>query len=165
MGKPKSNGSVRQELLFIYLLCLSFFFFFQAEDGIRDLTVTGVQTCALPIYWAMSSGWVLGTTSTCSWLPLRCWRSSACCTSACFCAASSVPVVSTTGESSAGIGASCCACDASGSHSSRASSAVARRIGQWPGCGAGCCGALPKSTAGALEICASLSTVKFGLVL
>src|SRR5256886_12232937 len=28
---------------------LIFFFFFQAEDGIRDLTVTGVQTCALPI--------------------------------------------------------------------------------------------------------------------
>src|SRR2546430_10273884 len=28
-------------------------FFFQAEDGIRDLTVTGVQTCALPI-----SGWL-----------------------------------------------------------------------------------------------------------
>src|SRR2546430_16788945 len=27
----------------------NFFFFFQAEDGIRDLTVTGVQTCALPI--------------------------------------------------------------------------------------------------------------------
>src|SRR2546430_14368689 len=27
----------------------SFCFFFQAEDGIRDLTVTGVQTCALPI--------------------------------------------------------------------------------------------------------------------
>src|SRR6266542_5254434 len=27
------------------------FFFFQAEDGIRDATVTGVQTCALPI-WA-----------------------------------------------------------------------------------------------------------------
>src|SRR2546427_6760415 len=27
-----------------------FFFFFQAEDGIRDLTVTGVQTCALPIW-------------------------------------------------------------------------------------------------------------------
>src|SRR5688572_31898167 len=30
---------------FLFLL----FFFFQAEDGIRDLTVTGVQTCALPI--------------------------------------------------------------------------------------------------------------------
>src|SRR2546430_10149556 len=27
-----------------------YFFFFQAEDGIRDLTVTGVQTCALPIF-------------------------------------------------------------------------------------------------------------------
>src|SRR5438128_10240840 len=26
-----------------------YFFFFQAEDGIRDATVTGVQTCALPI--------------------------------------------------------------------------------------------------------------------
>src|SRR3989440_4271000 len=33
-----------------YSLCLFFFFFFfQAEDGIRDLIVTGVQTCALPI--------------------------------------------------------------------------------------------------------------------
>src|SRR2546421_5389081 len=30
-------------------LLISFFFFFQAEDGIRDLIVTGVQTCALPI--------------------------------------------------------------------------------------------------------------------
>src|SRR5256884_1580743 len=29
---------------------MSFFFFFQAEDGIRDVAVTGVQTCALPIY-------------------------------------------------------------------------------------------------------------------
>src|SRR6266498_6120870 len=27
-----------------------FFFFFQAEDGIRDADVTGVQTCALPIF-------------------------------------------------------------------------------------------------------------------
>src|SRR3712207_8841033 len=26
--------------------------FFQAEDGIRDIGVTGVQTCALPIYWS-----------------------------------------------------------------------------------------------------------------
>src|SRR5256885_8825335 len=30
-------------------LCCVFFFFFQAEDGIRDYKVTGVQTCALPI--------------------------------------------------------------------------------------------------------------------
>src|SRR5690606_3282256 len=29
--------------------CVVFFFFFQAEDGIRDFHVTGVQTCALPI--------------------------------------------------------------------------------------------------------------------
>src|SRR5947209_13900066 len=33
-----------------YFFCiLFFFFFFQAEDGIRDIGVTGVQTCALPI--------------------------------------------------------------------------------------------------------------------
>src|SRR5689334_22008719 len=43
-----------------FLLCffysyLLFFFFFQAEDGIRDGTVTGVQTCALPIF-GLSSG-------------------------------------------------------------------------------------------------------------
>src|SRR5207245_5046011 len=42
--------------LFLYIIwlislsCVCFvFFFFQAEDGIRDATVTGVQTCALPI--------------------------------------------------------------------------------------------------------------------
>src|SRR2546429_2758915 len=29
--------------------CCGVFFFFQAEDGIRDVAVTGVQTCALPI--------------------------------------------------------------------------------------------------------------------
>src|SRR2546428_9656881 len=33
-----------------------FFFFFQAEDGIRDLIVTGVQTCALPILTLTNSG-------------------------------------------------------------------------------------------------------------
>src|SRR5688500_19285846 len=33
----------------LVLYGLSFFFFFQAEDGIRDYKVTGVQTCALPI--------------------------------------------------------------------------------------------------------------------
>src|SRR5437762_12682267 len=31
------------------MFCFFFFFFFQAEDGIRDTSVTGVQTCALPI--------------------------------------------------------------------------------------------------------------------
>src|SRR5206468_8903931 len=36
-------------LLYFYFYFV-FFFFFQAEDGIRDLIVTGVQTCALPIF-------------------------------------------------------------------------------------------------------------------
>src|SRR5699024_11661147 len=31
------------------MICVLFYFFFQAEDGIRDRNVTGVQTCALPI--------------------------------------------------------------------------------------------------------------------
>src|SRR5256886_6193205 len=39
----------------IYLL----FFFFQAEDGIRDLTVTGVQTCALPILIVVLGLWII----------------------------------------------------------------------------------------------------------
>src|SRR3712207_8344438 len=39
-----------------------FFFFFQAEDGIRDIGVTGVQTCALPIF---------GEGETCSGDPAR----------------------------------------------------------------------------------------------
>src|SRR5438132_6043606 len=37
----------------IMAICLDFFFFFQAEDGIRDHCVTGVQTCALPIWRAI----------------------------------------------------------------------------------------------------------------
>src|SRR3712207_8143152 len=36
--------------LFEYSVFSILFFFFQAEDGIRDIGVTGVQTCALPIY-------------------------------------------------------------------------------------------------------------------
>src|SRR2546426_7833780 len=34
-----------------------FFFFFQAEDGIRDYKVTGVQTCALPIFPGWLDSW------------------------------------------------------------------------------------------------------------
>src|SRR2546421_3009610 len=36
-------------IITLFYVVLLFFFFFQAEDGIRDLIVTGVQTCALPI--------------------------------------------------------------------------------------------------------------------
>src|SRR3989449_8758931 len=38
------------------LILRLFFFFFQAEDGIRDVAVTGVQTCALPILAAATDG-------------------------------------------------------------------------------------------------------------
>src|SRR5256885_1862207 len=41
------------------------FFFFQAEDGIRDYKVTGVQTCALPIY-AMTEQAMHGTVAPAS---------------------------------------------------------------------------------------------------
>src|SRR5258708_37365954 len=40
------------------------FFFFQAEDGIRDDLVTGVQTCALPIFHCAGTGRVRSTEST-----------------------------------------------------------------------------------------------------
>src|SRR2546427_1167678 len=40
------------------IVSFDFFFFFQAEDGIRYLTVTGVQTCALPIsVYKMAVDW------------------------------------------------------------------------------------------------------------
>ena len=50
-------------------------FFFQAEDGIRDYKVTGVQTCALPIWlvWLVDPmvGWLVGlpVTVCCFFLP------------------------------------------------------------------------------------------------
>src|SRR2546429_6459746 len=67
-------------------LILDVFFFFQAEDGIRDVAVTGVQTCALPI-----SGFAATTTAlrrlsrTCS---VSASSTSSCCAaaaSACCC--------------------------------------------------------------------------------
>src|SRR5229473_6769925 len=45
------------------------YFFFQAEDGIRDKLVTGVQTCALPICTADTAATCCGTTSTLSITP------------------------------------------------------------------------------------------------
>src|SRR5688572_31247552 len=52
-------------LLFLYN------FFFQAEDGIRDLTVTGVQTCALPISTPAPSRWWPPSRSPAPWHRLR----------------------------------------------------------------------------------------------
>src|SRR2546430_4506063 len=58
--------------------CL-FFFFFQAEDGIRDLTVTGVQTCALPIFSTSPLGQRISSSSTFSAFPIpKCTRKSFC---------------------------------------------------------------------------------------
>src|SRR2546425_2180149 len=65
--------------VFVYI----FFFFFQAEDGIRDKLVTGVQTCALPIFmtcWRRCSRspprlipiyWLPTSTARISWRPNR----------------------------------------------------------------------------------------------
>src|SRR2546430_6182253 len=43
----------RTTLAVVCLEAVVLVFFFQAEDGIRDLTVTGVQTCALPISYVV----------------------------------------------------------------------------------------------------------------
>src|SRR2546429_6489643 len=43
------------------------FFFFQAEDGIRDVAVTGVQTCALPIFRFDPRLWICSATR--AWAP------------------------------------------------------------------------------------------------
>src|SRR5260370_10327416 len=57
---------------YIGLACFSYLwsyvFFFQAEDGIRDSSVTGVQTCALPIssiHCQPTKGWVATASSMC----------------------------------------------------------------------------------------------------
>src|SRR3989454_2504459 len=47
-------------------------FFFQAEDGIRDYKVTGVQTCALPISTLASGCWVEASTTFPVTLPVVC---------------------------------------------------------------------------------------------
>src|SRR5256885_13133054 len=59
---PPSNFSSS-----IYFFYSSFFFFFQAEDGIRDYKVTGVQTCALPIFFAF----FVGERVTFTWMTFR----------------------------------------------------------------------------------------------
>src|SRR5256885_3322287 len=63
-------------MLFLYLLfetrsIFYFFFFFQAEDGIRDYKVTGVQTCALPIFAYAGKGIVDSVVARSTALALR----------------------------------------------------------------------------------------------
>src|SRR5207247_4470700 len=45
-------------IIYCDIVLYTFFFFFQAEDGIRDPLVTGVQTCALPIYFMGLFSWL-----------------------------------------------------------------------------------------------------------
>src|SRR5256884_2972583 len=52
----------------MYLISHLCFFFFQAEDGIRDVAVTGVQTCALPIL----GHWITGISGHASRARRRC---------------------------------------------------------------------------------------------
>src|SRR5205085_11533077 len=49
LARSSMTGLDMSHILFMVDILLLTFFFFQAEDGIRVLTVTGVQTCALPI--------------------------------------------------------------------------------------------------------------------
>src|SRR5688572_32633724 len=52
--------------LFYFIFGSFYFFFFQAEDGMRDLTVTGVQTCDLPILLSRHSGTFSGNPLACA---------------------------------------------------------------------------------------------------
>ena len=50
-GVRTASYRIEALVVVVVVVCvIFFFFFFQAEDGIRDSPVTGVQTCALPIY-------------------------------------------------------------------------------------------------------------------
>src|SRR2546430_5154487 len=49
LRESEVSGSFPSRKYFSMWQNIRIYFFFQAEDGIRDLTVTGVQTCALPI--------------------------------------------------------------------------------------------------------------------
>src|SRR5207249_10088012 len=55
-----------------------FCFFFQAEDGIRDRNVTGVQTCALPIFCCGAPGVCCGAPGVCCGAPGVCLAPGVC---------------------------------------------------------------------------------------
>src|SRR5258706_423725 len=60
LANAEQGSMVRSSVIITLIVAGSFPFFFQAEDGIRDWSVTGVQTCALPI----SEIYTLSTQST-----------------------------------------------------------------------------------------------------
>src|SRR3989440_1164576 len=70
-----NDGASRDELS----VHVCFFFFFQAEDGIRDLIVTGVQTCALPISLCHTAACdITSAGRACGWVIARLrWKSTA----------------------------------------------------------------------------------------
>ena len=50
MGVDEVDAEQLADLVLVRVYLVKLIFFFQAEDGIRDYDVTGVQTCALPIF-------------------------------------------------------------------------------------------------------------------
>ena len=54
--KVERSMNVSIVVFIVIRLAIRCIFFFQAEDGIRDHCVTGVQTCALPIYIKLLAG-------------------------------------------------------------------------------------------------------------
>src|SRR5205809_2772322 len=64
----RAGGELRERFLICAVVCDVCFFFFQAEDGIRDVAVTGVQTCALPILLALEAGWVVTEVGRQPWI-------------------------------------------------------------------------------------------------
>src|SRR2546425_8140674 len=57
-GRGRDSGHELEVILIDSVLSrIVYFFFFQAEDGIRDKLVTGVQTCALPICHRLHGGY------------------------------------------------------------------------------------------------------------
>src|SRR5215217_8924446 len=68
---PNPDCASRGLVVWVYLRAHGLFFFFQAEDGIRDIGVTGVQTCALPIL-PCSVPETTGSSSVPSTLPCAC---------------------------------------------------------------------------------------------
>src|SRR5690554_2333980 len=91
---------------------LFFFFFFQAEDGIRDADVTGVQTCALPIWISLEVGGMVAPARILACSTVTRLRSRVC-SSACrvipaASAASSTPMPSISTMRSARVDADAC---------------------------------------------------------